>query len=68
MQTKRLRQPPAQRCRQRRFVCQDEKMLPLQRENPRRRVLMKAQLDGQLLLDHVLFVFCPMVRTRYHRN
>ena len=43
-------------------------MLPLQRENPRRRVLMKAQLDGQLLLDHVLFVFCPMVRTRYHRN
>ena len=50
MQTKRLPQPPAQRRRQRRFRCPDEKMLPLPREKPRRRGLMKAQLDGQLLL------------------
>jgi hypothetical protein len=50
MQTKRLCQPPAKRCRQRRFGCQDEKVLPLEGEKPRRRVLMKAQLDGKLPL------------------
>lgn len=50
MPTKSMREPPTERCRQRRFSGKNQKVLPLHGEQARLWTWIDAQLHGKLLL------------------